>query len=177
MDELNEPVINDEELEKFCEKLKSDAAEGGYNLNPDDFFTVELARGLMINEKRYGYQSCPCRLASGVASEDLDIVCPCDYRDPDIAEYGACYCALYVNDAIAKGEEKAKPLPDRREEELAKKKEKKASGALGELFLSQNVWRCKVCGYLCARETPPEKCPICKVSKERFELFITKGDE
>jgi ferredoxin-thioredoxin reductase catalytic chain len=34
------------------------------------------------------------------------------------------------------------------------------------------VWRCKVCGYLCARDGPPEICPICKAKKERFERFI-----
>jgi ferredoxin-thioredoxin reductase catalytic chain len=34
------------------------------------------------------------------------------------------------------------------------------------------VWRCKVCGYLCARESPPEVCPICKAKKERFEKFM-----
>lgn len=38
------------------------------------------------------------------------------------------------------------------------------------------VWRCKVCGYLCARTGPPETCPICKVSRDRFELFpMDKG--
>jgi rubrerythrin len=26
-------------------------------------------------------------------------------------------------------------------------------------------------GYLCARENPPEICPICKVKKDRFEKF------
>ena len=41
-----------------------------------------------------------------------------------------------------------------------------------ETELSQPVWRCKVCGYLCAREHPPEVCPICKVPKERFERFM-----
>ncbi|MGQ9817596.1 MAG: rubredoxin-like domain-containing protein, partial [bacterium] len=30
----------------------------------------------------------------------------------------------------------------------------------------------KVCGYLCARNSPPEICPICKATKERFEKFI-----
>jgi rubrerythrin len=34
------------------------------------------------------------------------------------------------------------------------------------------VWRCKVCGYLCARDEPPEVCPICKATKERFERFM-----
>jgi ferredoxin-thioredoxin reductase catalytic chain len=33
------------------------------------------------------------------------------------------------------------------------------------------VWRCKVCGYLCARPQPPLKCPICKVDRDRFERF------
>jgi rubrerythrin len=33
------------------------------------------------------------------------------------------------------------------------------------------VWRCVVCGYLCARELPPPICPICKAKKDRFELF------
>jgi len=34
------------------------------------------------------------------------------------------------------------------------------------------VWRCKVCGYLCAREQPPGICPICKATRERFERFV-----
>jgi len=44
--------------------------------------------------------------------------------------------------------------------------------ATGEI----RVWRCKVCGYLCARTEPPEVCPICKVGKERFELFPLETD-
>jgi rubrerythrin len=34
------------------------------------------------------------------------------------------------------------------------------------------VWRCKVCGYLCAREKPPEVCPVCKAKQDRFERFM-----
>lgn len=37
------------------------------------------------------------------------------------------------------------------------------------------VWRCKVCGYLCARRDPPEICPICKVTRDRFEPFPLTG--
>lgn len=33
------------------------------------------------------------------------------------------------------------------------------------------VWRCKVCGYLCARDRPPAVCPICKAERDRFEEF------
>jgi rubrerythrin len=38
--------------------------------------------------------------------------------------------------------------------------------------LSHPIWRCRVCGYICARDAPPLQCPICKVSKDRFERFI-----
>ncbi|MGQ9535427.1 MAG: rubredoxin-like domain-containing protein, partial [bacterium] len=29
-----------------------------------------------------------------------------------------------------------------------------------------------VCGYLCARNSPPEICPICKAKSDRFEKFL-----
>jgi rubrerythrin len=36
------------------------------------------------------------------------------------------------------------------------------------------VYRCQVCGYLCAREEAPDLCPICRAKKERFEKFKMK---
>ncbi len=30
-------------------------------------------------------------------------------------------------------------------------------------------WVCKVCGYVHEGDTPPEVCPICKVSADKFE--------
>jgi len=53
------------------------------------------------------------------------------------------------------------------------RKKQKAFADLGAaLKPSLPVWRCTVCGYLCARNAPPEVCPICKAGKERFERFI-----
>ena len=91
-----------------------EAEEGGYHLNPDVEFTKNLIRGLLFNVGRYGYQACPCRLARGNRQEDLDIICPCDYRDPDLQEYGACYCALYVSDKVLKGDQPVTAIPERR---------------------------------------------------------------
>lgn len=34
------------------------------------------------------------------------------------------------------------------------------------------VWRCQVCGYLCARGSPPEVCPICRAERDRLERFL-----
>jgi ferredoxin-thioredoxin reductase catalytic chain len=171
---MNLAGVNESEVDKIYLLLKKEAESGGYRFNPDIDFTKNLIRGLLKNEQRYGYRACPCRLASGRRDDDLDIICPCDYRDPDIEEYGACYCALYVSDAIAKGAKQAAPVPERRppRSERGKGSAVKVvpTGPLPSLPLP--VWRCKVCGYLCAREQPPGICPICKVTKDRFERFI-----
>lgn len=111
---MNVPGISEAEVDRVFGILKREAEGGGYRLNPDEEFTKNLVRGLLKNGQRYGYRACPCRLASGRRDDDRDIVCPCDYRDPDLDEFGACYCALYVSDAIAKGERKPAPVPDRR---------------------------------------------------------------
>jgi ferredoxin-thioredoxin reductase catalytic chain len=176
---MNPAIISETDIDRAYLTLKKDAEDGGYRLNPDTEFVKNLIRGLLKNEERYGYRACPCRLASGKKEEDLDIVCPCDYRDADLEDHGACYCALYVDEAIAKGMRKVAPVPERRPPRSERGKPAAravrniataGSSPLGSLPLP--VWRCKVCGYLCAREQPPGICPICKAKKDRFERFI-----
>lgn len=169
----------EEEIDRLYRKLDREAEEGGYHLNPDADFTRELVEGLLVNGDRYGYRACPCRLAAGDKEEDLDVICPCDYRDPDVEEYGACYCALYVDEEISKGEREPEPIPERRpeREERAQFDEPEPGKVVGEPGgdaggRSKPVYRCRVCGYLCARDEPPGVCPICKAKKERFERFI-----
>lgn len=88
---MSVPGVAPEEVDRLYEKLKKEAEAGGYHLNPDADMTRALVKGLLTNEKRYGYQACPCRLAAGRKEEDLDIICPCDYRDADVVEFDACY--------------------------------------------------------------------------------------
>ena len=101
----------------------------------------------------------------------MDIICPCDYRDPDLDEYGTCYCSLYVDREILDGKKKTRSIPERRYKKKEydiienEKKPEKVSKS------KYPVWRCRVCGYLCARENPPPVCPICKAKRERFERF------
>ena len=85
------PSISEENIEKCYQRLKDEAETSGYFLNPDIEFTKELVKGILINEMRYGYGNCPFRLASGKKEEDLDIICPCDYRDADLTDYGSCF--------------------------------------------------------------------------------------
>jgi ferredoxin-thioredoxin reductase catalytic subunit len=126
----------------------------------------------LVNERRYGYRACPCRLAAGVKEADLDIICPCDYRDADINDYDACYCGLYVSEAAAAGEIEVTSIPERRPPEEERETQRAASEVVLPTGLSQPVWRCRVCGYLCARGEPPGVCPVCKAKKDRFERFI-----
>ena len=171
---MNENDISPEQVEKLYKKLDSEAEDSGYHLNPDEEFTKELVEGLLVNEKRYGYWACPCRLASTVKEKDLDIICPCDYRDPDLNDYDTCYCGLYVSQAVVDGGKEVKKIPERRppEEKREKMKKESENKSVGILKLSKPVWRCKVCGYLCGRDEPPGVCPICKAKKERFEKFM-----
>jgi len=163
------------EVAKLRERLDREAKEGGYNLNPDRTFTLRLVEALRTNEQRYGYQACPCRLAFGEKEKDLDIICPCDYRDADLEQYGACYCALYVNEDWIAGRKPHKSIPERRPEKFMAEGYQtpdRSSFSAQRSSLSFPVWRCKVCGYLCARDEPPGVCPVCKAKKDRFGRFM-----
>lgn len=165
--------ISDAAADALLQKLQREAEASGYHLNPDREFTRELAGSLLVNQERYGYWACPCRLAAGDKAADLDIICPCDYRDADLNEFDACFCALYVGLEILEGKRPAASIPERRPPASQRHAARAtASGAAPLGRLSQPVWRCKVCGYLCARGDPPEVCPICKAKKDRFERFI-----
>ncbi len=154
-----------EVAEALRQELDRAASAAGYLLNPDAVFARGLAEGLLTNEARYGYRACPCRLASGDANRDRDIVCPCDYRDSDLLAWGNCFCGLYVSDDVARGARPLAPVPERRRRatQLAQAPTERTDGLA--------VWRCRVCGYLCAREQPPAVCPICKAKADRFEVF------
>jgi ferredoxin-thioredoxin reductase catalytic chain len=168
-----ENEISDTAADTLLEKLQREAEGSGYHLNPDREFTRELVKSLLVNEKRYGYPACPCRLAAGKKSNDLDIICPCDYRDADLNEFGACFCALYVAQDVLEGQRQSASIPERRPPASQRREVQPHVSEFaisGKLTLP--VWRCKVCGYLCARGEPPDICPICKAKKERFERFM-----
>ncbi len=86
-----EVEVTQEDVDKIYMQLKKEAAAAGYHLNPDIDFTKELVKGLLVNDIRYKYWNCPCRLSADNKEEDLDIICPCNYRDQDVVEYGTCY--------------------------------------------------------------------------------------
>jgi len=106
------------EIEKLYEMLRKVQEPKGYYFSRDKGRVFELLEGLLINKDRYGYMSCPCRLASGEREKDKDIICPCVYRKPDVEEYGSCYCNLYVSKEWNDGVIPHEYVPERRPLEL-----------------------------------------------------------
>ncbi|EPR44796.1 ferredoxin thioredoxin reductase beta chain [Desulfovibrio sp. X2] len=96
------------------DKLAPLQEKQGYLFNADETYTMPLLESLLVNKERYGYMACPCRLASGVYEKDKDVICPCVYRAPDVEEYGACFCALYVSKEYQDGGIERKTVPERR---------------------------------------------------------------
>jgi ferredoxin-thioredoxin reductase catalytic subunit len=177
-------------------RAEADAKTFGYHLIPDPELLQAFLEGLKVNEERYGYPSCPCRLASGRFELDRDIICPCDYRDPDVAEFGACYCRLYVSQEVYEGKKELPTVPERRpyekqsrvymaaampkEPEAAKAEEKPVTEAREETKETSKtkpkLWYCRQCGYVLFRDDPPYVCPICKAKKEMFAEIKTRID-
>jgi ferredoxin-thioredoxin reductase catalytic subunit len=177
-------------IEETRRRAEADAKTYGYYLTPQPELLQGFLEGLKTNEDRYGYPSCPCRLASGNFEYDRDIICPCDYRDPDVAQYGSCYCRLYVNKQVY--ESKNLPeVPERRplekqarayrdltaaKQEPSKGEQEKtltiapaiSQAAKAQPTVKKKLWYCKQCGYVVFREDPPYVCPICKAKKEMF---------
>ncbi|MGE4297165.1 MAG: ferredoxin-thioredoxin reductase catalytic domain-containing protein [Desulfovibrionaceae bacterium] len=101
--------------ENLYEALKKIQEPKGYFFNPElEYMTLPLLESLLTNKERYGYMACPCRLASGEFESDRDIVCPCEYRVPDVEEFGACFCGLYVSKEWVDGSIERGYVPERR---------------------------------------------------------------
>ncbi len=102
------------EAGKLYEMLKKAQESKGYYFNEDRDRVFELLEALITNKERYGYMACPCRLSSGDREHDNDIICPCVYREPDVEEYGSCYCNLYVSEEWNRDKIPHKYIPERR---------------------------------------------------------------
>ena len=99
---------------ELYEMLKKVQEPKGYFFNKDKDWVLTILGDLFINKDRYGYMSCPCRLAAGNREIDADIICPCQYRPEDVREYGSCYCNLYVSPQWNEGKIEHQYVPERR---------------------------------------------------------------
>ena len=103
--------MNAEQLYKMLKKAQESK---GYYFSDDTQRVADLMQALLTNKERYGYMVCPCRLSTGNREKDRDIICPCVYRTEDVAEYGSCYCNLYVSREWNEGKIPRDYVPERR---------------------------------------------------------------
>lgn len=101
-------------VDQLYDALKKSQEAKGIYFNKDKDLVFELLESLLLNKDRYGYMACPCRLACSDKESDKDIICPCVYREPDLKEYGACFCGLYVSQALHNNEIESEYVPERR---------------------------------------------------------------
>jgi len=101
-------------VEQLYQALKKSQEAKSIYFNKDKDLVFELLEALLLNKDRYGYMACPCRLACNDREKDKDIICPCVYREPDLKEYGACFCGLYVSKALHNNEIESEYVPERR---------------------------------------------------------------
>jgi len=108
-------MVKELNAETLYKALKDVQEKKGYYFNPKlEDMTFPILEQLLVNKERYGYLLCPCRLTSGSKEADKDLLCPCDYREPDVAEFGACYCGLYLSKAEAENHTREIVVPERR---------------------------------------------------------------
>lgn len=181
-------------LDFVRKRAEADAKTYGYYLTPQQDLLQMFLEGLKANEERYGYPVCPCRLGTGNIDLDRDIICPCDYRDPDVAEFGSCYCRLYVTKAVFESQNLPE-VPERRpQEKIARAygvpnaaaqapqqpivaptpETSKTQPSPKQPEVKKKLWYCKQCGYVVYREDPPYICPICKAKREMFAEIDVK---
>lgn len=166
--------------EQMRRKMQRNAKQNGMYLTPDMEHIDNLLQGLVENDERYGYPSCPCRISSGDFETDRDIICPCDYRTPDVEEFGCCYCSLFVDNDIQLGKKEAESIPERRPYDKQMKglglREDEVEtvtqepGSVSET--SRKLLYCKQCGYTVFLDDPPYICPLCQAKREMFEELI-----
>ena len=100
--------------QELYEMLKKVQEPKGYYFSRDQMLVMDLMEALLVNKERYGYMCCPCRLSTGDRDNDRDIICPCEYREEDVREFGSCYCNLYVSSDWNEGKIEKVYVPERR---------------------------------------------------------------
>lgn len=56
---------------------------------------TNLKNNLCEMEATFGKRYCPCFEPSGDKALDKKMMCPCEYVEDEIKEYGTCHCALF----------------------------------------------------------------------------------
>jgi len=87
--------------------LEKYAKQKNYALNPSWMMLTNLKSNLCEMEATFGQRFCPCFEPSGDDVLNKKMMCPCEYIEDEIAEYGTCHCALFGPANLTKEDWKA----------------------------------------------------------------------
>ncbi len=87
-------------MNKYC-------TQKGYAINPSWMMATNLKSNLCEMEATFGKRYCPCFEPSGDKALDKKMMCPCEYVEDEIKEYGTCHCALFGPADLSKEQWKA----------------------------------------------------------------------
>jgi len=90
--------MDNKKVENLIESYGKYAEVNGFKLNPNREAVERLIKGMLENEKKYGFRYCPCRRISGNPEEDRKKICPCQFMRKEIEEVGHCLCNLFLKD-------------------------------------------------------------------------------
>lgn len=75
--------------------IKKFAKQKNYALNPSWMMSTNLEIWLSELEATFGKRYCPCFEPSDNAELNKKMLCPCEFIEDEIKEYGTCHCALF----------------------------------------------------------------------------------
>jgi len=87
-------------MDKYCKQKN-------YTVNPNWMMSTNLKSNLCEMEATFGKRYCPCFEPSGDKELDKKMMCPCEYVEDEIKEYGTCHCALFGPADLSKEQWKA----------------------------------------------------------------------
>jgi ferredoxin-thioredoxin reductase catalytic chain len=91
---------------------KDYAKEHGWSLNYIEKQLKAVVRGLARNTIRHGERYCPCRIRTGDAETDKEIICPCIYHEKELSTQGYCHCNLFFDDKFFENLLKEEKIPE-----------------------------------------------------------------
>lgn len=83
------------QVKKQDKWMKKYIAQNNYALNPSWMMSTNLKVWLSEMDATFGKRFCPCFEPSSDEKLNKKMMCPCEYVEDEIKEYGTCHCALF----------------------------------------------------------------------------------
>jgi ferredoxin-thioredoxin reductase catalytic subunit len=93
---MTETKMNKDEFRDAIERF---SVGNIFQVNPDKNRVDTLMEGIFNCKKNHGMKYCPCRLITKNFEEDLNLVCPCNFRIHETykdKDDGECWCGLFI---------------------------------------------------------------------------------